>query len=72
VLVASRLEDATIRGLGARKPLVLVNRAVAGVRSIVPEVAPGITAALDHLGSLGHRSVAFLSGPAASFMSALR
>lgn len=72
VLVSSRLADDAIQDLAERKPLIVVNRRVSGVPGIVPDVAPGICAALDHLAELGHRSVAFLSGPAASFMSRLR
>ncbi|GAA4250195.1 LacI family DNA-binding transcriptional regulator [Dactylosporangium darangshiense] len=72
VLVASRLPDAEIRGLAGRKPVVAVNRAVDGVECLVPDVAPGIRAALAHLAAAGHRSAAFLSGPATSWMSHAR
>src|SRR3954454_6050700 len=72
VLVSSRLSDETIQDLADRKPLIVVNREVPGVPGIVPDVTPGIRAALDHLAELGHRSLAFLSGPAASYMSRLR
>ncbi|HEU5027327.1 MAG TPA: LacI family DNA-binding transcriptional regulator [Spirillospora sp.] len=69
VLVASRLDDDGVLRLAEHKPLVLANRQVPGVTSVVPDVAPGIRDALDHLVALGHRSLAFLSGPAASWMS---
>lgn len=72
ILVASRLTDEDIVDLTADKPLVLVNREVHGVPSLVPDVVQGIRQALDHLQSLGHRSVAFLAGPAASWMSSHR
>ncbi|WP_432843403.1 LacI family DNA-binding transcriptional regulator [Dactylosporangium sp. CA-092794] len=72
VLVASRLADEAIRRLAARRPSVVVNREVAGVECVVPDVAPGIRAALDHLAGDGHRSVAFLSGPGTSWMSRAR
>lgn len=72
VLVASRLEDGAIRDLADQKPLLVVNREVEGVPGLVPEIAPGIREALDHLVSAGHRSLAFLSGPATSWMSRLR
>jgi LacI family transcriptional regulator len=72
VLISSRLTDAAIQELAERKPLMVVNRQVDGVLGIVPDVAPGICDALDHLAELGHRSLAFLSGPATSFMSRLR
>jgi LacI family transcriptional regulator len=72
VLVASRLDDEQIRELADLKPLVLVNRVVEGLPAVVPDVVTGIRDALDHLASLGHTSVAFLSGPSASWMSRLR
>jgi LacI family transcriptional regulator len=72
ILVASRLEDAEIRALAARKPVVAVNRAVPGVECLVPDVAPGLRAALAHLAKQGHRSIVFLSGPPASWMSQAR
>jgi LacI family transcriptional regulator len=72
VLVASRLDDEQIRALANLKPLVLVNRVVEGLPAVVPDVVAGIRDALDHLTSLGHASLAFLSGPSASWMSRLR
>lgn len=72
VLVASRLPDRLIRELATQKALVVVNRAVADVPGIVPDIGPGVRAALDHLSALGHRRVAFLAGPATSWMSTLR
>jgi len=69
VLVASRLTDTSIRELAELKPVVLVNRRVPGVPSVVPDIAPGIRAALEHLVGFGHRSVAYLAGPSASWMS---
>ncbi|GLI00219.1 LacI family DNA-binding transcriptional regulator [Phytohabitans aurantiacus] len=72
VLVASRLDDASIGALAERKPLVLINRVVDGVPGVVPDVVPGIRDALDHLAVLGHTSLAYLSGPSVSWMSRVR
>ena len=72
VLVASRLEDEAIVDLADQKPLVVVNRQVEGVDTVIANVLPGIQEALDHLRELGHQSLAYLSGPAASWMSRLR
>jgi LacI family transcriptional regulator len=63
VLVASRLADDDVRRLAARKPLVLANRALDGVTSVVPDAAAGVTAVVDHVVGLGHRAIAFLTGP---------
>ncbi len=72
ILVTTRLEDDQIRALAAPRPLVVINRRVEGVASVVPQLEPGIEQALDHLKADGHRSVAFLAGPARSWMSTAR
>lgn len=72
ILVGSRLDDSAIEAFSERKPLVVINRTVDGVTAIVPDVHPGIEQALDHLALLGHESIAFLSGPAGSWMNHLR
>lgn len=72
LLVSSRLEDRHILELASIKPVVAVNRIVPGVPAAVPDVRPGFTGALDRLRDLGHRRLAYLSGPAASWMNGLR
>jgi LacI family transcriptional regulator len=72
ILVASRLSDEQIIALAATMPVVVVNREVPGVGGIVPDLEPGIDAALEHLAALGHTSIAYLSGPANSWMSGAR
>ncbi|WP_158630486.1 LacI family DNA-binding transcriptional regulator [Glycomyces terrestris] len=72
LLVASRLEDAQIQELAAAKPLVVVNRPVPGVPSVAPDVRPGMVEALDLLHGLGHRRIAYLAGPEASWMNGMR
>jgi len=70
LLAASRLTEEELRDLAERKPTVLVNRAVEGVRSVLPERNQGLTAALAHLHTLGHRSLAFVGGPESWVQSA--
>jgi LacI family transcriptional regulator len=72
VLAATRMPAETTSELAARKPLILVNRAIDGVASVLPDIATGVTELLDHLAGLGHRSVAFLAGPDTSWASARR
>lgn len=72
ILATSRLDDAEIGELAGKKPLVLINRAVDGVASILPDVETGVAALLGHLDELGHRSIAYLSGPTGSWVSARR
>jgi len=72
VLATTRLGDAQIGQLAARKPTVVINRAVAGLTSILPDVERGIGQLVDHLADLGHRSLAYLSGPETSWITARR
>ncbi|MCZ9880597.1 LacI family DNA-binding transcriptional regulator [Arthrobacter sp. B2a2-09] len=72
VLVGTRLSDEEIQALRASKPLVLINREVSGVPAVVPDIAPGIRDALAHLAEIGHRSLAFVSGPSHSWISRRR
>jgi len=72
VLAATRMQAGATSDLAARKPLILVNRAVDGVASVLPDIAAGVTQLLDHLAALGHRSVVFLAGPDTSWASARR
>ena len=72
ILVTTRLSNASITELADRKPLVVLNRHIDGVSSLVPDVDRGIDQALDHLAELGHTAVAFLSGPSTSWMSGAR
>ena len=72
ILASSRLEKDRIRGFRAHKNVVLVNRNVDGVPSVVPQLQPGIREAVTHLAELGHTSLAFLAGPTAIWMSRQR
>ncbi|THV28745.1 LacI family DNA-binding transcriptional regulator [Glycomyces paridis] len=72
LLVASRLDDAQIQELASVKPLVAVNRLVSGVSGVVPDVSPGMTEAINLLHRHGHRRIAYLAGPEASWMNGMR
>jgi LacI family transcriptional regulator len=69
ILASSRLGQDQIRAICEHKNVVLVNRTVAGVPSVVPQLQPGIRDAVNHLRALGHVSVAFLPGPTNLWMS---
>lgn len=72
VLVASRLPDAELQRAGELNPVVLVNRAAAGLSSVVADFAAGTRQIVTHLASLGHRSLVYLGGPAESWSGAQR
>jgi LacI family transcriptional regulator len=72
ILAAPRLGNSDITELAERKPIVTVNRKVRGVTGVVPDVRPGISAALAHLAALGHTRIVYLAGPKTSWMNRLR
>lgn len=69
VLATTRLSDERIVSIAERKPVVLINRAVDGVPSILPDVESGVGELLEHLAALEHRSIVYLSGPDTSWIS---
>lgn len=72
VLAASRLGDDALTDAAARQPLVTINREVDGVSSVVIDTPDGMEQAVAHLASLGHGSLAYLSGPRSSWSNARR
>ncbi|WP_396667564.1 LacI family DNA-binding transcriptional regulator [Microbacterium sp. R86528] len=72
VLATTRLSPERIAEIASRKPLVVVNREVVGVTAVVPGVERGTQALVSHLYEMGHRSIAYLSGPVTSWMSERR
>ncbi len=60
LVVASRLGDSDLATLAAVKPIVAANHSAPSLPSVIPDLAMGLTAAIDHLRDLGHRSVAYL------------
>lgn len=63
ILTASRLSDDSLTQIGAVLPTVAINRNVPGVASVVLDTPTATNQALDHLISLGHTHVAYISGP---------
>lgn len=72
ILASPRMDDKLIRELAEEKPLVVVNRDVEGITCVVPDVEKGLGEAVRHLAGHGHRSVTFIAGPDASWMSTRR
>ncbi|NYH53279.1 LacI family transcriptional regulator [Nocardiopsis arvandica] len=67
LLVAPRLSNRLIAELSADVPFVVVNRQPANLPAVLMDVASGARQALEHLVSLGHREIALLTGPRASW-----
>jgi DNA-binding LacI/PurR family transcriptional regulator len=72
LLAASRLPDDKLRDVSARHPLALVNREADGIPSVITDQLDGSRQIIEHLASLGHRCVAYLSGPRHSWLGRLR
>jgi DNA-binding LacI/PurR family transcriptional regulator len=72
VLASSRLSDARLREVYAKTRLVVVNRRVRPVPGVLIDSAHGTRQAAEHLASLGHRRIAYLAGPRASWSDARR
>lgn len=63
-LASPRTSDEALGALRGGLPVVLYNRELAGFRSVVVDIADGIRQVVEHLAALGHRSIAYLAGPA--------
>ncbi|UCR88957.1 LacI family DNA-binding transcriptional regulator [Mycetocola spongiae] len=72
ILTASRLSDQQLAAVAARMPLVTINRLAPDIPSVVIDTPLGIDQALDHLASLGHRRITYISGPNSSWSNERR
>jgi DNA-binding LacI/PurR family transcriptional regulator len=72
VLASSRMSDSAIRMLAKQKPLVLLNRQMPDTSCIVSDNPRGVRRAVEHLGMLGHDTITYVAGPAASWAEGAR
>jgi LacI family transcriptional regulator len=72
ILTSSRLTDSAIRTLAKATPLVVLNRLVDQVPSVVSDNVRAVKRAVEHLASGGHRSLTYLAGPEASWADGMR
>jgi LacI family transcriptional regulator len=72
VLTATRLADAQLRVAVQATPLVLINRRIDGFASVCLDTGGGFRQAVDHLVSLGHSTIAYVSGPTGSWSDRIR
>lgn len=63
LVVASRLGEEQLRDLATVKPIVGANHSSPDLPTVIPNLQAGLTAVVDHLQQLGHRSVAYLGIP---------
>jgi LacI family transcriptional regulator len=71
IVLAPRRLHLELDALGS-KPAVFVNRPVRGRPSVLLRTAPAVGEMLAHLGSLGHRSLSYQSGPSGSWAAGER
>ena len=65
VLASSRLPEAELISSARGSDVVLFNREVEGLPSVVTDSRDGSRQIVEHLAALGHRSIAYLAGPQA-------
>ena len=71
-LASSRLTDSAIGQIVKVNPVVAVNRVIVGLPSVVSDTARGMRRAVEHLATLGHERLTYLSGPEASWADGVR
>lgn len=67
LLCASRVPDAYLLELADEMPVVLFNRAVPGLASVLFDEANGMRQAVEHLAALGHQRIGYVGGPVQSW-----
>jgi DNA-binding LacI/PurR family transcriptional regulator len=72
ILASPRLNEQRVRAHAARRPLILINRDIEGLPRVLMDVGSGITQAITHLSGLGHRRIAYVGGPPASWANQQR
>lgn len=63
ILAATRLGDDELAGWAGRLPLVTVNREIPGVPSVMVDTPAAFGQVVEHLASMGHRHLCYVSGP---------
>ncbi|MDQ2084265.1 LacI family DNA-binding transcriptional regulator [Xanthobacteraceae bacterium Astr-EGSB] len=72
VLASPRLDEHLIRKHTARKPVVVINRDLQGIRRVLVDTSAGFAAAVDLLAGFGHRVIAYVGAPRSSWSSQQR
>jgi len=72
LLCSPRLPDADVLELVGSTPCVIVNRQIDGAPCVLMDTEHGPSQAVEHLAALGHRHVAYASGPRGSWADARR
>ena len=69
LLCSPRMSNGLIEQLSRDVPLVVINRQIAGLPTVVMDVAQGARLAIEHLTGLGHHALGLVAGPRGSWTS---
>jgi DNA-binding LacI/PurR family transcriptional regulator len=72
ILTTSRLADEEVRAFAREMPLVTLNGSIKGIPDISIDTASVVGEAVEHLASLGHRRICYVSGPTQSVVNRRR
>ncbi|MCA1228839.1 LacI family DNA-binding transcriptional regulator [Saccharopolyspora sp. 6M] len=72
IVVGPRSDDALLAQVAERVPLVVLNREVPRISGVLIDTPAGMAQGLDYLVSLGHRRIAYVRGPSASWSDRTR
>ncbi|MDR0784022.1 MAG: LacI family transcriptional regulator [Propionibacteriaceae bacterium] len=72
IIASSLMSDTVLRSVAKTHPLVILNRYVGGLPSVVPDTSHGMKQAIAHLLQLNHNTVHYLAGPDSSWISGMR
>lgn len=72
VIAAPRSDDAVLTTISYAVPLVVINREVPEISSLIIDTASASVQALNYLVSLGHRRIAYVRGPETSWTDRAR
>ena len=72
ILATTRMSDSAIRVMAKQRPVIVLNRAVSDVPSVVTDNPRGVRRAAEHLAELGHRRITYAAGPEASWADGIR
>ncbi len=72
ILGASRLDSGHIQQLAANQPIVTLNRPVRTLPGVIIDPTAGANSAMEHLASLSHQHISYISGPSASWANRRR
>ncbi|RSX51903.1 LacI family DNA-binding transcriptional regulator [Bifidobacterium callimiconis] len=71
ILASSRMPDSMIRKCAQVKPVVVTNRVIRGVSSVITDVSQGMKQTAAHLKGLGFDRLTYLDGPAHSWSAGM-